>query len=39
MRLMIILKSNFRLQNQTGVNLDLLNIPDHVVPASPVPSR
>jgi len=23
-----------RLQNQTGVNLDLLNIPDHVVPAS-----
>ena len=27
-------KLNFRLQNQTGVNLDLLNIPDHVVPAS-----
>ena len=32
--MIIILKLYFRLQNQTGVNLDLLNIPDHVVPAS-----
>jgi sodium-coupled neutral amino acid transporter 9 len=26
--------SSLRLQNQTGQNLDLLNIPDHVVPPS-----